>query len=173
MKKLLLAALVAIASIMPAAAANFELFAGYGGYTQMDATHMQAGVKGVRTSWGAVNLGANFKIVPKVWIGPSYTLSTSSTKGSHNTDLAYHALMCNVRYEFFSNSMVTLYSKAAVGVEITNVNPFIGSNFTRTYCAFQVSPIGAQVDLTNHWAIYGEAGFGAQGLLQVGAKYVF
>ena len=44
-------------------------------------------------------------------------------------------------------------------------------NYTKTYCAYQIVPIGAQVDLTRSVAMFGEAGFGAQGLFQFGFRF--
>ena len=43
-------------------------------------------------------------------------------------------------------------------------------NYTKAYCAFQIVPVGAQVDLNRNWAMFAEAGFGAQGLFQFGFK---
>ena len=37
----------------------------------------------------------------------------------------------------------------------------------------QISPVGAEVDLNRNFTIFGELGFGTQGLLQVGARYNF
>ncbi|MDE6156988.1 MAG: hypothetical protein K2F78_02460, partial [Muribaculaceae bacterium] len=60
-----------------------------------------------------------------------------------------------------------------LGVEFSYMQPYEHDNYTKTYCAFQIVPIGAQVDINRNFAIFGEAGFGAQGLFQFGAKFKF
>ena len=174
LKKLLAAALVSIAAIVPAFAQKAEVTLSYGAYTQMDAMDMKDGWKGVNTAWGALNVGANFKVAPNIWIGPSYTFSSTTTKGgSESSHIAYHAVMFNGRYHYYSNSIVSLYAKVGLGVEFSYMQPRGLDNYTKTYCAFQIVPVGAQVDLTRSWAMYAEAGFGAQGLFQFGFKYKF
>lgn len=41
----------------------------------------------------------------------------------------------------------------------------------KAYFAMQASPLGAEVNITRGLSMYGELGFGAQGLLQVGLRY--
>ena len=53
------------------------------------------------------------------------------------------------------------------------MQPRHSDNYTKAYCAFQIVPIGAQVDLNRNFALFAEAGFGAQGLFQFGAKFKF
>ncbi len=173
-KKLFFAALLGLATAFGANAQKAELTLSYGAYTQMDAMDMHDGWDGVNTAWGALNVGMNFKVSDRIWIGPSYTFSSSTTKGgADHSKMAYHAIMFNGRYRYYRNSIVSLYAKAGLGVEISYMMPRHADNFSKAYCAFQLVPIGAQVDLNRNWAIYGEAGFGAQGLFQVGAKYKF
>lgn len=146
----------------------------YGAYTQMDATDMHDGWHHVNNAWGALNVGLNFRVLPKIWLGPSYTFSSTTTKGEpEHSNIAYHAIMLNGRYHYYKNSIVTMYAKLGIGVEFSYMQPRGGDNYTKSYCAFQIVPIGAQVDLNRNWAIFGELGFGAQGLLQVGAKLRF
>ncbi|MCM1068235.1 MAG: porin family protein [Muribaculaceae bacterium] len=173
-KKLLVAGILGIASVFGASAQKAEVTLSYGAYTQMDAMDMHDGWDDVNTAWGALNFGLNFKVADKIWIGPSYTFSSTTTKGgSHHSNIAYHAIMFNGRYHYFSNSIVSLYAKVGLGVEISYMQPRHDDNYSKAYCAFQIVPLGAQVDLNRNWAIYGEAGFGAQGLIQVGAKFKF
>ena len=75
-KKLILAITLGVASIMGASAQKAEITASYGAYTQMDATDMKDGWKHVNTAWGALNVGLNFRVTPKIWVGPSYTFSS-------------------------------------------------------------------------------------------------
>ncbi len=173
-KKLLAAVVVCVAAIVPAAAQKAEVTLSYGAYTQMDAMDMKDGWHHVNTAWGALNAGVNFRVAPKVWIGPSYTFSSTTTKGGpESSHIAYHAVMFNGRYHYYTNSIVSLYAKVGLGVEFSYMQPRHDDAYTKTYCAFQIVPVGAQVDLSRSWAMYTEAGFGAQGLFQFGFKYKF
>lgn len=173
-KKLILAALVGLGAVFAASAQKAELAVSYGAYTQMDATDMHDGWHHVNNAWGALNVGLNFRVLPKIWIGPSYTFSSTTTKGGpEHSNIAYHAIMLNGRYHYYKNSIVTMYAKLGIGVEFSYMQPRGGDNYTKSYCAFQIVPIGAQVALNRNWAMFGELGFGAQGLLQVGAKLRF
>lgn len=173
MKKFLIALGLCAAAVIPAAAQKTELTLSYGGYTQMDAMNMHDGWGGVNTAWGALNLGLNFRVARDIWVGPSYTFSSTSTKGPHPSHIAYHVIMVNGRFGYYSNSIVKLYAKVGLGVDLSYMQPKGGDNYTKGYFAFQLVPIGAQVDLNRNWALFGEAGFGAQGLLQFGAKLRF
>ena len=118
LKKLFAAAIVGLASILSMNAQKAEVSLSYGAYTQMDATDMKDGWSHVNNAWGALNLGVNFKVAPKIWIGPSYTFSSTTTKGGpEHSNIAYHAVMFNGRYHYYSNSIVTLYAKLGLGVE--------------------------------------------------------
>ena len=176
-KRILAASSLALAALIgatPSHAQKAEITASYGAYTQMDAMDMKDGWKHVNTAWGALNVGANFKVAPKIWVGPSYTFSSTSTKGgAYSSSIAYHAVMANVRYHYYSNSIVSLYAKVGLGLEFSYMQPKEADNFTKTYAAFQIVPVGAQVDLNSNWAMFGELGFGAQGLFQFGFKYKF
>lgn len=167
MKKLLLSLLVCVAGTFVASAQKAELQLGYGGYTQMDAMSMHPGGK-VDAAWGALTAGVNFKVMPKVWVGPSYSFSSTQYKGS-DLNAYYHVVMMNARYEYYSNSIVKLYAHFGIGADITHVSTD-QSTVNKGYFAFQISPIGAEVDLGNRFKMFGEAGFGAQGLVQVGFR---
>ncbi len=167
MKKLLLT-LGAVALAATAASAQTELSLSYGGYTQMDAMDMTRGIK-TDNAWGALNVGANFKVAPKLWIGPSYTFSSQSWKHSDDGNSYYHVIMLNGRYDYYRRGALTMYAKAGIGVDITHMADGDYKK-NKAYCAFQVNPIGAQYSLSNKFSLFGELGFGAQGLLQVGVK---
>lgn len=174
MKKTLLGAALIAALAIPsvAQAQKAELQIGYGGYTQMDATDMHDGWHGVNHAWGALTAGVNFKVAPKFWIGPSYTFSSATTKGGpEHSNIAYHVIMLNTRYEYYRNSIVKLYGHVGLGADISYMQPKNGDNYSKGYVAFQVSPLGAQVDLSRNASIFGEIGFGAQGLAQVGFRF--
>ena len=174
MKKFLIALVAMFGITAGVSAQKTEVYASYGGYTQMDATDCHDGGPSVNTAWGALTAGVNFKITPKIWIGPSYTFSSTTTEGGpKHSSIAYHAVMFNGRYHFYSNSIVSLYAKLGLGVEFSYMQPRHSDNYTKAYCAFQIVPIGAQVDLNRNFALFAEAGFGAQGLFQFGAKFKF
>ncbi len=173
MKKLLLA-LVAVMAITLGASAQTEIQIGYGGYTEMDACDCHDGWDGVKTAWGALTAGLNFKVAPKIWVGPSYTFSsTHTTGGKYKSKIAYHAFMANGRYEYYRNSMVKLYAHLGVGVVVSHMQPRNQDSYNETYFAIQASPLGADVDLDQTWTLFGELGFGAQGLIQVGCRIHF
>lgn len=168
MRKLLLS-LLAVAGIgLGASAASPEIQIGYGGYTQMDATNMHETVGKVKNAWGALTAGVNFKVAPRFWVGPSYTFSSTKTKHS-DVNVYYHVIMLNARYEYWSNSIVTMYAHAALGADITHIGHPDGSS-NRGYFAFQASPIGVQAGVGGKVSLFGELGFGAQGLVNVGVR---
>lgn len=145
-----------------------QLQLGYGGYTQMDASGMHPG-GAVDNAWGAVTAGVNFKVAPSLSIGPSYTFSSASYKHSDDANAYYHVIMLNGRYDYMKNSIVTLYAHVGAGVCVTHAAAGDYSK-NKSYFAFQAVPIGAEVGLSRVAAIFGELGFGAQGLLQVGVR---
>ena len=173
-KKLFFATALGLAATFGASAQKAELTLSYGAYTQMDANDMHDGWHNVNTAWGALNAGLNFRVAPKIWVGPSYTFSSATTKGGPDcSHIAYHAVMLNGRYHYYTNSYITLYAKLGLGVEFSYMQPYGDDNYTKSYCAFQIVPIGASVDISRDFGMFAEAGFGAQGLFQFGVKYKF
>lgn len=172
MKKLIiaLAALISLGVTANAQKANFTF--GYGGYTLMDACDYHDDAGKVNNAWGAVNVGVNFKVLPKFWLGPSYTFSSSSFK-HHDTDIYYHVIMLNGRYDYYKNSVVTLYGHVGLGVDISHISPKHADSYNKGYFAYQISPIGVDAPLSRSFTLFGELGFGAQGLLQVGGRVNF
>lgn len=172
MKKLILT-LVALLSLGVAANAQKANFTfGYGGYTLMDACDYHDGAGKVNTAWGAVNVGVNFKVLPNFWIGPSYTFS--STTGKHSDiDVYYHVIMLNGRYDYYRNGLVTLYAHVGLGADITHISYPHDDSSNKGYFAYHIAPIGADVPLSRTFTLFGELGFGAQGLLQVGGRLNF
>lgn len=169
MKKYLLAIIAVISLCGAARAQRTEIFASYGGYTQMDAMDCHMGGSDVDNAWGALNLGVNVNVAPNFWIGPSYTFSSTSRKHHDNNHFYYHAIMLNGRYDYYRNSIVTVYGKVGIGSIITH-QTWPDDSKNKGYFAFQINPVGATVSLTRTLSMFGEAGFGAQGLIQVGFK---
>lgn len=168
MKKYILVLLAVLGLGFAASAQKAQLQIGYGGYTQMDATNMHDGGK-VNTAWGALTAAVNFKVAPKFSLGASYTFSSSDYK-HFDANIYYHVIMLNGRYDYYSNSIVTMYAHLGIGCDISHIsNDEFSEN--KGYFAFQASPIGAEVGLNRNIALFGEVGFGAQGLLQVGFRF--
>lgn len=171
MKKILLILAAVVGIAFGASAQKAEITVGYGGYTQMDAMDMHDGWGGVNTAWGGVTFGVNFKVAPRFMLGPSYTFSSTTTKGgSHHSNIAYHVIMLNGRYTYYRNSIVDVYAHVGIGADISHMQPRGGDAYNKGYFAFQISPVGAQVAIGRQFAMFGEVGFGAQGLVQVGMR---
>lgn len=169
MKKFLIALVAMFGITAGVSAKKTEVYASYGGYTQMDATDCHDGGPSVNTAWGALTAGVNFKITPKIWIGPSYTFSSTSRKKYDDNNFYYHAIMFNGRYGYYQNNIVSMYAKLGIGAIITHETwPDDSKNYG--HFAYQISPLCAQVAINKTFSMFGELGFGAQGLLQVGFK---
>ena len=76
----------------------------------------------------------------------------------------------NGRYDYWRNNIVTLYGHLGVGVDISHMT-YHDSYKNRGYFAVQASPLGAEVGISRVCSMFGELGFGAQGLLQVGMRF--
>ncbi len=134
----------------------------YGAYTQMDAINCHKGVS----------------------VGPSYSYSSAYTPSSlygigngyfesFKSKVGYHTLMLNVKIQYYQNSIVKLYAHAGAGAVISHMMPKFGDSYNKGYFAGQISPLGAEVEFYPGASVFGELGFGAQGLIQLGAKYSF
>ena len=163
---LIICAVIGIAVSASAQKAQFQI--GYGGYTQMDCSDMHPWGD-VNNAWGALTAAVNFKVAPKFMIGASYTFSSASYK-HHDGNAFYHVLMLNARYDYWRNSIVKLYAHGALGSCITHATVDDESK-DKGYVAFQVSPLGAEVGIGHGAALFGELGYGAQGLVQVGFRF--
>ncbi len=168
MKKFLLIMVAVLGMAVGAQAQRAQFQIGYGGYTQMDNSDMHDGGK-VNNAWGALTAGVNFKVAPSFYLGASYTFSSASFKHSDD-NVYYHVLMLNGRYNYYRNSIVTLYGHLGIGVDISHVT-YGDDSVNKCYFAFQASPLGAEVGLSRSASIFGELGYGAQGLLQVGFRF--
>ncbi len=172
MKKFLLAIATAIAATFGMSAQSADITIGYGGYTQMDATNCHDGWHHVNNAWGAVTAGVNFHVLRNFALGPSYTFSSCTTKGGPgHSSIAYHVVMLNGRYSYWHNRIVTLYGHVGVGAIISHMMPKHHDSYNKAYFAYQFTPLGAEVGISRSATLYGELGFGAQGLLQVGFRF--
>ena len=172
MRRILFALVALIASAGAVSAQKTDISLSYGGYTQMDATDCHDGWHHVNNAWGALNVGVNFNVARNFYLGPSYTFSSCTTKGGpDHSSIAYHAIMLNGRYNYWHNRIVTLYGHLGIGAVISHMMPKHHDSYNQTYFAYQFSPLGAQVGISRSATIFGELGFGAQGLLQVGFRF--
>ena len=182
MKKLFIALFMAAAAAVGAQAQ--EITVSYGAYTQMDAMNCHKGFSDVNTAWGGVNFGLYIPVVEGVKVGPSYSYSSAFTPASEyeipglgaydlKSKVGYHTILLNVKADYYKNALVKLYGHVGVGAVISHMMPKYLESYNKGYFAFQISPIGAEVEFMPNAAIFGELGFGAQGLIQVGAKYSF
>lgn len=176
MNKILSAFLVALSLLFCSNQANaLEIAVSYGGYTASDTGgYYQDDWKGVKTAWGALTASLYVPVAKKFSIGPSYTFSSAVTKGgSNHSSLFYHTILFNGKYNYFQKGILTLYGHLGLGVEITQFDPKWDDNYTEAYFGYQVSPIGINARLANGFSIFGELGFGNQGLIQAGFSYSF
>lgn len=169
MKKLLLTLIALLGLATAASAQKAQLQLSYGGYTQMDATDMHDGGK-VNTAWGNVTAGVYFDVAPKLKLGATYTFSSASYKYVDDLNVYYHVIMLNGRYDYYRNSLVKLYGHVGIGCDISHIALYDESE-NKGYFAFQLSPVGAEFDINRNISMFGELGFGAQGLLQVGFRF--
>ncbi|MDE6301230.1 MAG: porin family protein [Muribaculaceae bacterium] len=168
MKKTLLALVAVLGFAGAASAQDFQFQAGYGGYTQMDASNMAGGAN-VNTSWGAVTGGFTVRILPGMRVGASYSFSSASYKDNAPGNAYYHSVMFNVMYDYYRRGALTIYSHVGMGVDISHMST-PGYSFNKTYYAYQASPFGAEYNIGSGCNLFGEVGYGAQGLLQVGVR---
>lgn len=183
MKKMMLA--LAMMLGVAAGAAAQEVAVSYGAYTQMDAVNNHKGFNKVNNAWGSVNFSLYLPVAKGVKVGPSYSYSSQFTpksayeipglEGVYNlkSKVAYHSILLNVKVDYWHNSIVNLYGHAGAGVVIAHMMPKYQESYNKGYFAGQISPIGAEVSFMPGAYIFGELGFGAQGLVQVGFKYSF
>lgn len=172
MKKFLVALVAVVALAFGADAQKADIMIGYGGYTQMDGSDCHDGWHGVKNAWGAVTLGVNFHITRNFSLGPSYSLSTTTTKGGpDHSSIAYHVLMLNGRYSYYRTSFMTLYAHLGLGCDISHMMPKHGDSYNCAYFAFQASPLCADFAIANRVSFFAELGYGAQGVLQAGFRF--
>lgn len=182
MKKLILGIAILLGACVGASAQ--EVAVSYGAYTQMDAINCHKGFDKVNTAWGSINVGLYIPVAKGVKIGPSYSYSSAYTPAgefdfgelgtySLKSKVCYHTILLNVKVQYYSSSIFNLYGHAGVGAVISNMRPKYGEVYNKGYFAGQISPLCAEVEFLPGAAIFGELGFGAQGLIQVGAKYSF
>lgn len=81
--------------------------------------------------------------------------------------------MTNVRYHWCNRGPVSLYSHAGVGVLVEYFSPSWEESYNRTTFAFQVSPLGIEFNILPGMGLFGEVGYGVQGIAKVGFRLGF
>ncbi len=167
--KRLLALFAAVAMLCGTVyAQNADIQISYGAYTQMDASNCAEGCP-KNNAWGALTAGVNFNVLPKFALGPSYTFSTQGIKGGGT--IYYHAFMLNARYTYYKASVFNLYAHVGVGGMVVCQSPEQGDSKTNGHFAYQIVPLGADINISRNAKFFGELGFGAQGLIQLGFRF--
>lgn len=176
MKKIVTTILVMLSVVLGSQSAKaVDLAFSYGGFTAMDAMgYYKDDWSHVNNAWGSVTASLYFPVVKDFSLGASYSFSSADTKGGKNAShLYYHTILMNAKYNYFRARKVTLYGHLGLGVEITNFDPKFADNYTKAYFGWQVSPLGVRGQLTKNFALFGEFGFGCQGIIQAGVNFTF
>lgn len=139
----------------------------------------------IKSSMGAINVSYAYKFNKIISLGATYTYSAYKEDlfllkqyagTSKNT---FHSILPTVKFNWLNGGLVTLYSKAAVGVTIGVITPnytdengkTITDSGTSATIGFQVTPIGIEVG--RKFAIFAEAGIGTMGTAAFGARLRF
>ncbi len=127
---------------------------------------------------GAFTLQYFRNVSPKLWVGGNFTYEhswarTKNAQGQSELDHSFHyfTLMPAVKYKWVNTSVVGLYSKLGVGITYGHLSSDGDSNDGVVF-NYQVTPIGFEIGNTRVRA-FSELGWGAQGIIQVGARYNF
>lgn len=126
--------------------------------------------------WGDVAISIDHRFAKGFWMGFSYTVSSASSNkvdSAGDGSITWHSLMLHARYEYWRSGRWKLYSSIGVGVLISYIQPEDVPTFNRTQFAFQVSPVGASFRVLNNLDLFGEAGFGVQGITRLGFRIDF
>lgn len=131
---------------------------------------------------GAINASYVYNINNIVALGATYSFSKSSEDlyllykyvgRQHNQ---YHTIMPTVKVNWLHRGIVTLYSRAAVGITFGNCdadytneeNSKIKTTGDKTQVGFQCSPVG--IELGRKVAFFAETGLGNMGSIIAGLR---
>lgn len=176
MKKIFVLLVTAVIGIMSASARDTEISASYGAMPAMKSLGVYSNHWNNLDYWGAVNFTIDHKFAPGLWIGLGYTYSSADSDNAVDGrygKVYWHGLMANVRYEWYNRSILTLYSHVGVGALVEYYSPSWEDSYNHTNMAFQVSPVGVQVDFLPQAGMFAEAGYGVQGIIKVGLRVGF
>lgn len=136
-----------------------------------------------KRAWGVVNIGYSYSLSKNYSMGLSYSYSTSKIDYrlpnaafiDATREDRYHIVMPYAKYQWFTHRLITLYSKAGIGVIFGKCKVIPGPT-TQTqsttekgrFFAWHLSPIG--VEFGKSAAVFFEGGVGTMGYVQVGVK---
>ncbi|MCM1292258.1 MAG: hypothetical protein NC111_03660 [Bacteroides sp.] len=176
MKKILFSILLAVFAIGQLSARDTEVSVSYGAMPAMKSLGVYHNHWDGLDNWGAINATIDHKFAPGLWIGLSYTYSSADS--DHAWDgrygkVTWHGLMANVRYEWLHRGPVTMYSHVGIGALVEYYSPSWEDSYNRTNMAFQISPVGLQIDIIPQLGVFAEAGYGVQGIIKAGLRFGF
>lgn len=126
--------------------------------------------------WGTATLSIEHKFADNLWAGLSYTFANASARHAASNapgNLTWHSLMLNGSYFWASAGRWNFYSHAGIGVLVIYCSPSVADSYNIEHMAFQVSPVGVEYTLGPHAALFAEAGYGVEGIANVGFRIGF
>lgn len=162
--------------VAAASARDTEVSVSYGAFPATNHLGVYRGHWSGIDGWGTVNATIDHRFAPDLWIGLNYTYSSAESDHAYHGrygEITWHGLMANVRYQWYNRGSLILYSHVGIGVLVEYYSPSWEDSYNRTNMAFQLSPLGAQYDLSPHIGIFAEAGFGVQGVIKAGFRIGF
>jgi opacity protein-like surface antigen len=120
-------------------------------------------------SWGTLNLGYNYNFENRLSLGISGSyerVKTTYFNPTRETHWTVISLMANAKYYFRNDPNFQLYSGLGLGVVIVSTSDFPYETNDVRMGAFQIRGIGCRYG--KDVAVFGEAGFGVEGVVKVG-----
>lgn len=176
MKKILFIIMCAMLGVASATARDTEVSVSYGAMPAMKSLGVYHNHWNDMDCWGAVNATIDHRFAPGLWIGLNYTYSSADSDTALDGrygKVTWHGLMVNVRYHWLSRGPLTLYSHVGIGALVEYYSPSWEDSYNRTNMAFQVSPLGLQIDFLPNAGVFAEAGYGVQGIIKAGLRIGF
>lgn len=176
MKKIFIVSTLLLFSAIGVTARDTELSASYGAMPAMKSLGVYHNHWHDLDCWGSANFTIDHKFAPGLWIGLGYTYSSADSdhalEGRYGK-VTWHGLMVNVRYEWLHRGPLTMYTHVGIGALVQYYSPSWEDSYNRTNMAFQLSPIGLQVDIVPQFGLFAEAGYGVQGIVKAGLRLGF
>lgn len=176
MKKLLLTLLTTVISATTLTARDTDISISYGAIPSMNNLGVYRNHWNDINSWGALNIGFDHQFAPNLHIGLTYTYSSASSNNAYQSrygKITWHGILASLRYSWLQRGIVKLYSHVGIGALVEYYSPSWIDSYNRTNMAFQVSPIGAEINLAPWASVFAEAGYGVQGIIQAGLRVGF
>jgi hypothetical protein len=187
-----IAALLFVSSTASAQEHKNEISLSYGVGTETDIASFYAdiltaifNVRADETTFGSANLNYTYCLNKTIGIGATFSYARYTCKlldSDGNDDGSrqktnYFTVMPTIKANWLHKKIVTLYSRAGAGLIIGHTKNIDKSSnpqettSTDYFFGFQLSPIGVEVGRA--CCGFAEAGFGQEGILQLGVRYKF